>query len=45
MFKDLLSCIDKIKIIFFRITTVQGINIISKLFNFEIIYTPYAKNV
>ena len=45
MFKDLLSCIDKIKIIFFRITAALGIDIVSKLFNFEIINTPYAKNV
>ena len=41
--KDLISCIDNNENNFLRMTAGLGINIISKLFSFEIIYTPYVK--
>ena len=42
-FKDMKSIIDNDENSLLRMTTGIGINIISKLFSFEIIYTPYVK--
>ena len=42
-FKDLVSFIDNNDNDLLRMTAGLGVNIISKLFSFEIIYTPYVK--
>ena len=42
-FKDLVSFIDNNDNNLLRMTAGLGVNIISKLFSFEIIYTPYVK--
>ena len=42
-FKDLLSVIDNDDNNTIRMSSGLGVNVISKLFSFEIVYTPYVK--
>ena len=42
-FKDLVSIIDNNENNLLRMSAGLGVNVISKLFSFEIVYTPYVK--
>ena len=42
-FKDVVAIIDNNDNDLLRMTAGLGVNVISKLFSFEIIYTPYVK--
>ena len=41
--KDIISIIDNGDNNLFRMSAGLGVNVISKLFSFEIVYTPYVK--